>query len=334
MIDIAFAVLLDLIIGDPVYRYHPIRLMGYLIGWEERFVRRYFATPRGLFVSGAILVVLNMAVVSFIPLFILKKTEHISPLYHIINIYFLYSALSAGCLRKEALKVLDKLSVSLTEARIQISYLVGRDTNELSEEEVTKAAVETVAENTSDGVIAPLFFIFLLGAPGALLYKMVNTMDSMLGYLTVRYKEIGFFPAKTDDVFNYIPARITGVAMVLSSAGVHPVARGFKILLRDRRNHKSPNCGYPEAAVAGLLGVRLGGTHLYHNEIVEKPTLGDSLREIEKSDIKKTNAILLRTEILFLVVSFCLILWFFRPNFLSLEPFPGIVSLMIENYFQ
>src|SRR5699024_5785730 len=161
-----------------------------------------------------------------------------------------------------------------------LSYIVGRETRDLSEEEIIKATIETVSENTSDGVIAPLIYIVLLGAPGGLAYKMVNTMDSMLGYMNDKYVDLGFFPAKIDDVFNYLPARLTGLLMCMGSICSFDVKNGLRIMIRDRKNHKSPNAIYPEGAIAGLLNIQLGGSNTYHGKIVEKPTIGDDIRKV------------------------------------------------------
>ena len=174
-----------------------------------------------------------------------------------------------------------------------------------------RSDVETVAENTSDGVIAPLLYVMIFGAPGGLCYKFINTMDSMLGYMNEKYIDLGFFPAKNDDLFNYIPSRLTGVLMCLSSIFRFDVKNGFKIMLRDRSNHKSPNCAYPEGAVAGLLNVQLGGDNYYFGKIVHKPKIGDSIRELEKNDIKRTIEIMYRAEILLLFIYVLILAIFF-----------------------
>ena len=214
----------------------------------------------------------------------------------------MYTCIAARCLDKEAMKVYNELDNGIEGARTQLSYIVGRDTQNLTEEEIVRATVETVGENTADGVIAPLFYIMLLGVPGGLMYKMVNTMDSMLGYKNEKYEDLGFFPARIDDVFNYIPARITGIFMCISSIFRFDSITGFKIMIRDRKNHKSPNAAYPEGAVAGLLNIQLGGNSYYFGNIVEKPTIGDKNRDIHRKDIKKTIEIMYRTEILLLIL--------------------------------
>jgi adenosylcobinamide-phosphate synthase len=200
------------------------------------------------------------------------------------------------------MKVYYAFDKGIEEARYKLSFIVGRDTQNLAEGEVIRADVETVAENTSDGVIAPLFYIMLLGAPGGIMYKMVNTMDSMLGYKNEKYKDLGYFPAKIDDAFNFIPARLTGVLMCLSSILRFDVRSGIKIMMRDGKRHTSPNAGIPEAAVAGLLNIQLGGNNYYFGKLVEKPTIGDKIRNIERDDIRKAIEIMYRTELLMLLL--------------------------------
>jgi len=302
MLDIFIAVILDYLIGDPEYALHPIRLMGKIISGEEKLIRRKITSPFGLRVSGLIVVVLNLAIGFFVPFYILKITSRIPLIYRLTNIYFIYSAIAGRCLSDEAKKIYYALNKSLEEARHRLSFIVGRDTLKLNEQEILRATVETVAENTSDGVVAPLFYIMLFGAPLGMVYKFVNTMDSMLGYKNKKYKDLGFFPAKTDDVFNFIPARLTGILMCISSIGKYDVKRGFKIMIRDRKNHKSPNCAYPEGAVAGLLGVQLGGSNFYNGELVIKPTIGDNYTELTKNDILAAVDILYGTLTLSLIM--------------------------------
>jgi len=300
--DLLLAVLLDWRIGDPAYRLHPIRLMGHLITFQESVIRRCCKSPRGLQCSGGVIVVLNGVLAFIIPFFMLRVTASFPLAQHIINTFLLYTVLSAGCLRKETIRVMHSLGVSVEHARRQIAMLVGRETADLNKEEITTAAVETSAENTCDGVIAPLFFALLAGAPGAVCYKMINTMDSMLGYKTEKYRHIGFFSAKTDDVFSFIPARITAVCMLLGSLFRYPFLRALRIMIRDRRKHASPNSGYPESAVAGLLGIRLGGAHWYHGEYITKPHVGEPLRTVIPEDIHRVNGIMFRAQIVFLLI--------------------------------
>lgn len=300
MIDIIIAVVLDLIIGDPYTFPHPVKLMGKLIGWQERFVRTWANTRRKLKLAGFLIAASNILLGFFLPYLLLRLLLPYNLLYHILNIYLIYTCLAARSLHYEAKQVKKALSDNLEKGRKRLMYIVGRDTKLLNEEEIIKATVETVSENTSDGVIAPLLYIFILGAPAGLAYKFVNTMDSMLGYRSVKYRDLGFFPAIIDDVFNLIPARITALLMCLSSYGKYDVRQGFKILKRDKRNHKSPNAGYPESAVAGLLGIQLGGGNCYHGEFVDKPYIGDNINEISKSHIMDSVKIMYRSELFLL----------------------------------
>lgn len=299
--SILIASILDFIIGDPYSFPHPVKLMGRIISFEDSFFRK-ISNNKNLKLMGLIIVIINISLGFFIPYFTLISLKEIKWLYNIINIYLIYTCIASRCLHFEASKVMEALKEGLEQGRKRLSYIVGRDTTKLSEEEIIKATIETVAENTSDGVIAPLLYIMILGAPGGLMYKFVNTMDSMLGYMNEKYIDLGYFPAKVDDVFNYIPARLTGVLMNISSVFRFNTKNGFKIMIRDRRNHKSPNAIYPEAAVAGLLSIELGGSSIYHGKIVEKPTIGDKILDIKQSQIKSTVEIMYRSEILLLLI--------------------------------
>lgn len=306
--DIILAVLLDLLIGDPYSFPHPVKYMGKLISAEDNLQRKIFKTKRGLKIGGFIIVFLNICIAYFVPFLLLKSIKKYEAIYHIVNVYLIYTCIAARCLHKEAMKVYKGFDNGIEEARLKLSYIVGRDTENLTESEIIKADIETVAENTSDGVIAPIFYILLFGAPGGMMYKMINTMDSMLGYMNEKYIDLGYFPARVDDVFNFIPARISGILMCVSSMFKYDVKNGFKIMLRDRKNHKSPNSAYPEGAVAGLLNIQLGGSSYYFGKIVEKPTIGDDNRSLEKDDIKRTVEIMYRAEMLLIFIYICIVL--------------------------
>ena len=311
MLDIVAAVILDFFIGDPESFPHPVKLMGKMILLEEKLARKLAKTSRRLKIAGLFIVVFNMLIAFFVPFFILNSLKEYKLAYHIVNVYLIYSCIAARCLHDEAMRVYNAIDKSLEEGRKRLSYIVGRDTENLSTEEVVRADVETVAENTSDGVIAPLLYVMIFGAPGGLCYKFINTMDSMLGYMNEKYIDLGFFPAQNDDLFNFIPSRLTGVFMCLSSIFRFDVKNGFKIMLRDRNNHRSPNCAYPEGAVAGLLNVQLGGDNYYFGKIVHKPKIGDSIRELEKDDIKRPIEIMYRAEILLLLIYVLILAIFF-----------------------
>lgn len=307
MVNLIVAVILDFIIGDPYNFPHPVKLMGRIISIEENLARRLSKSNEGLKIMGLIIVSINVFLGFVTPFVLLKLLSPYTILCKIINIYLIYTCIAARSLHYEANMVQKELDKGLEEGRKRLSYIVGRDTSNLDEEEIIRATVETVSENTSDGVIGPLFYIVLLGAPGGLAYKFINTMDSMLGYMNDRYKHLGYFPAKVDDLFNLIPARLTAILMNISSIGRFDFINGMKILKRDRRNHKSPNSGYPESATAGLLGIQLGGGNYYHGLYVEKPHIGDKINDVNKEHIKNTVEIMYRSEIAFLMFYYLII---------------------------
>ncbi|PHV70995.1 adenosylcobinamide-phosphate synthase [Sporanaerobium hydrogeniformans] len=301
---------LDLILGDPYNFPHPVRLIGKLVRKVETLIRRRVTSSKGLQIGGGVLWLVVVGT-TFITSYGLIQISRVHPiLYGIVSTYLIYTTLATKCLGQEAYKIYQVLNTkSLEEARVQLSYIVGRDTQSLSEEEVIKATVETVAENTVDGVIAPLFYAFIGGAPLALAYKAVNTLDSMVGYKNEKYKDLGMVSARIDDAANFIPARLTALLMSMACGLLRLKGRqALSIAIRDRKNHKSPNCAYPEGAVAGALGIQLGGTHTYFGEEVYKPTIGDALRKINKEDILKTNAILYTTSGLSFILFMCMYL--------------------------
>ena len=301
MLDILIAVGLDFLIGDPYCFPHPVKLMGKIITLEEKLARKVAKTKKTLKWSGFVIVIINIFLGFIIPFTILKALSFNKIVFSIVNIYFIYSMISARCLHKEAMLVLKALNQSLDKGRNRLSYIVGRDTKNLNRVEIISGTVETVAENTSDGVIGPLFYI-VLSVPIGFVYKFVNTMDSMLGYKNEEYIDLGYFPARLDDLFNLIPSRITALLMIITSSFRFNRKNGMKIFKRDRKNHNSPNSGYPESAVAGLLGIELGGSHYYKGILVYKHTIGDKLVEMQKHHIKNTVEIMYRTEIGFLAL--------------------------------
>ncbi|MEY8000259.1 adenosylcobinamide-phosphate synthase CbiB [Clostridium sp. Mt-5] len=304
MMDLFAAVIIDWIIGDPHWFSHPVIYIGKLISYLEKKGRKLCKKDNTLKAFGGLIVVIVGAVSFFIPFTALVFLRKHVILYQIINIFIIWTTISAKCLAVEAKKVYYALKKEdIEDARLKLSYIVGRDTSNLKSEEIVRADVETVAENTSDGVIAPLIYAAVFGAPFAMLYKGINTMDSMLGYMNEKYRFIGFFPAKVDDIFNFIPSRITGVLMCMSSFMVrgNPI-KAFKIMIRDRKNHKSPNCAYPEAAAAGAMGIQLGGTNIYFGEVVYKPTIGDKLMELNFEHIRYCINLMYFTEILMVIL--------------------------------
>jgi len=279
----------------------------------DKLGRKLCKTNGQIKVFGGVIVVI-VAFSSFIvPFIILKMANDFFWLYHIFNIILLWTTIAAKCLHMEGIKVYDSLvRDDINDARVKLSYIVGRDTKELSEYEIVRADVETIAENTADGVIAPILYAIIGGAPLAMMYKGINTMGSMLGYMNEKYKQIGFFPAKTDDVFNFIPARITGFLICLAAPLVGGnVVESIKVMIRDRKNHKSPNCAYPEAAAAGAMRVQLGGTNIYFGEKMYKPTIGNKIRELGKENIVDTIK-LMYWAMFYLVILYVIVTCFFK----------------------
>ena len=298
MLSYTIGLVLDFIIGDPNNPFHPVRIIGSLGIKLENITRRVF---KNLKISGFVTWLGVILITFLVNSLIFRLAFSISNIFGIIiEGILLYFCISSKGLKVEGLKVIKVLeSGDIEGARKQLSYIVGRDTKVLDEEGIIRAVIETVAENTSDGIIAPLLFGALGGAPLAMTYKAVNTCDSMFGYKNDKYIDFGFVPAKMDDLFNYIPARITGYLVIFAAfiLGLD-YKNSYRIYKRDRYNHTSPNSAHPESAVAGALGIRLGGTNCYFGKIVEKPTIGDKNKVIEISDLYKTNNILLVVTLL------------------------------------
>lgn len=302
-------VLLDMIIGDPPDVPHPVRYIGWIIKRYENMIRK---SNINLKIGGFLLTGLSLITVTVVITLILFISQKINTyLYIIISIYLLYTSLASKCLDVETRKVYKSLlEEDIDDSRKKLSYLVGRDTINLTKEEITRGAVETVAENTIDGVLAPLIFIGIgmyFGYPVqfAFIYKTINTLDSMVGYMNKKYKDIGYASAKLDDIANYIPARIGSLLMLIGGTALgYDGFNGLKISERDSRNHKSPNCGYPESVVAGLLNIQLGGTNTYFGEKVYKPTIGDKNLEIEPRNIIDTIKIMYASEIILVLLMY------------------------------
>ena len=297
---------LDCIFGDPHGFPHPIVAIGKLIDLLDRLLRRIFPkTKAGELTAGGVLWLLVVAVCFALPLGILYLCALVSPWIHLaVESVMCWQILAAKSLKTESMKVYSALKTgTLEDARYAVSMIVGRDTKRLDEKGVARAAVETVAENCSDGVIAPMLFLALGGAPLGFAYKAVNTMDSMLGYVEPPYKNIGCIPARMDDVFNYIPARLSALLMLLSGLllGLN-VKNGWKIFRRDRYNHASPNSAQTESVCAGLLGLQLAGDAWYHGVLHKKKYIGDPLREITPEDIPLSCRLMYGTAALMLVL--------------------------------
>lgn len=298
--------ILDLIFGDPHWLPHPICLIGNLIGFLEKNLRRLLAPGKtALLLGGALMVVIVLSLSFAVPYAVLMLAEQVNPwLRFALETVMFYQIFATKCLRDESMKVYTALhNNDLEDARVKLSWIVGRDTKELTVEEVTKGAVETVAENTADGIIAPMFYMFIGGAPLAFLYKGINTMDSMVGYKNDKFLYFGSCAAKLDDVANFIPARITGILMILASYFLNMNAAGaWKIFWRDRYNHLSPNSAMTESVTAGALNIQLGGDHYYFGKLVHKDTIGDNIRPVVAEDIVAVNNLLYMTAVISLLL--------------------------------
>ena len=305
MISLAACVtgfILDFIFGDPAWIYHPVRIIGKGIELGERLLRR-ISGEKHLTAAGAVLWLMIAGLSFLFPLGILLLARKIHPgLCFALESFWCFQILAARSLCRESGKVYDRLQENdLPGARRAVSMIVGRDTESLTEEGVTKAAVETVAENTSDGVTAPLIYLMIGGAPLGFLYKAVNTMDSMLGYKNDRYLYFGRVPAGMDDIFNYIPARLTALLMIAAAylTGLDG-KNAWKIYRRDRKKHASPNAAQTESVCAGALRVQLAGDAVYFGKLYKKEFIGDSLRPIEPQDIRRTQRLMYVTALLVL----------------------------------
>lgn len=304
-----FAYFMDLIVGDPYGFPHPVIYIGKLISLLERNLRKLKINMK---LAGALLCLILMSSVALITYSICKLASVNIYLYIFVSAVIVCTCFSTKCLADEGKKIYDSFEENNIElSRKQLSYIVGRDTSALDEPDIIRATVETIAENTVDGTISPMFYAFIGGPILAILYKAVNTMDSMIGYKNERYIDFGMTAARLDDIFNYIPARISLIGFTMASFILrYDYKSCIKIAIRDRKNHTSPNCAYPEAAVAGALGIELGGTNIYFGQKVYKPTIGEKKRKIVKEDILKTNRLLylstFLTLILFIVIFLCI----------------------------
>ena len=287
---------LDLLFGDPVWLPHPIVWFGKAIAFCERHLNKgNHRKLKGAFVA------VGLIAVTFAAGFAIDCQ------LPVINFVVVFFCLAGTTLIREVREVFLAVDRSLEEGRTQVARIVGRDTSELSAQEVRTAALETLAENLSDGVIAPLFWLALLGIPGMLAYKMVNTLDSMIGYRTERYRDFGCWAAQIDDVANYIPARLTALLMVLAAG--KPQLAAF--VWKNGRRHASPNSGYPEAALAGILDCRFGGPHYYFGQLFDKPYIGENDRLLTTADMKKAVQVNRTAELLMMVL---VALWLYYVN--------------------
>lgn len=288
--------MLDLAMGDPRWLPHPVTIIGGGIKKVELFLRRYFTTPIRERWAGVLMVISIVVPVMAIALFIMSGLRTLQAQNNwgipctVVLVYLVSTTIALRGLTDSARLVIESVKDgSMKAARYKLSMIVGRDTENLTEKDVLKATVETLAENLSDGIIAPIFYLVIGGLPLAMAYKAINTLDSMVGYKNERYMHFGWAAARLDDFANFLPARITGILIVVSVFVIGVVkdtlnslsvaARSFMIMLRDGRNHTSPNSGVPEASMAGALGIRLGGPSTYGGVLVEKPYIGEAAKE-------------------------------------------------------
>lgn len=304
VLPIFIGAVLDLILGDPYSLPHPVRLIGRMISCFEKAAIKLFPSNKRL--GGTLMTAAVIAVSTAVPMLILwlcySANTQIGIAVEGILCYYL---LAARCLEKESMKVYKAIAENDVErARTAVSMIVGRDTKPLDKNGIIKAAVETVAENTSDGVTAPMFYIMLGGAPVGFFYKAANTMDSMVGYKNEKYIDFGRTAAKLDDLLNFIPSRLTALLMIFSAYILRLDGKNaMKIWRRDRFNHASPNSAQTESVCAGALDVQLAGDAYYFGQLVKKKTIGDDIRPVENEDIRRANRLMYSTSFLMLIIA-------------------------------
>ena len=298
-IKIWIAYVLDLIFGDPQNVVHPVQVIGKTISAGEKVLLR----KKYKFLAGAVLNIFTVSI-TYTSMYLISKSVKISVFFMIIEIYLMYTIFSINSLAREGNRVYRILKEGdIEKARKDLSYLVSRDTEMMDEKMIIRSTMETISENTVDGIVAPMFYMFLGGMPLAMAYKAINTLDSMVGYKNEKYMDFGKFSAKVDDAANFIPARITGILIVFASMILgYDYKNSLKIFIRDRKNHSSPNSAHSEASVAGALGVRFGGKVSYFGKEIDKPTIGDKTKEFELEDIRKNIRIMYVTSFLSLVI--------------------------------
>lgn len=291
IIPLLIGFLLDSLLGDPLWLPHPIRLFGNCISFfTKKLNSEKYRKAKGA--AMAIGLVGSTYIISWLILYLARNIE---PLYIVLSSMGVFYGLANRSLISEAHKVISALEkLGLEAGRKQLSFIVGRETQNLNEQQIRTAVLETLAENLSDGVVAPLFFYFLGGVPAMLAYKMANTLDSMIGYKSEQFRQFGWFAARLDDVLNFVPARITALIMVILCFSW----RGLVFTTRYGNQHSSPNAGYPEAALAGILDCRLGGSNVYHGTLVEKPYIGKNTRTLTRNDFHQSYLINLGTCLL------------------------------------
>ena len=305
VIKIWIAYVLDLIFGDPQNIIHPVQIIGKMINIGEKSLlgKKYKSDRKYKFFAGMIL---NITVISLTYgiTYLIRRISENSIIFTVAEIYLMYTIFSINSLAREGNRVYNILKEgNIERARKDLSYLVSRDTETMDEKMIIRSTMETISENTVDGIVAPMLYMFLGGLPLSMTYKAINTFDSMVGYKNEKYMDFGKFSAKLDDVANFIPARITGILIVIASMILgYDYKNSLKIFIRDRKNHSSPNSGHAEAGVAGALGVQFGGRVSYFGKEVDKPVIGDKIKNFELEDIKKNIKIMYATSFLSLVL--------------------------------
>ena len=305
VIKIWIAYVLDLIFGDPQNIIHPVQIIGKMINIGEKSLlgKKYKSDRKYKFFAGMIL---NITVISLTYgiTYLIHRTSENSIIFTVAEIYLMYTVFSINSLAREGNRVYNILKEgNIERARKDLSYLVSRDTETMDEKMIIRSTMETISENTVDGIVAPMLYMFLGGLPLSMTYKAINTFDSMVGYKNEKYMDFGKFSAKLDDVVNFIPARITGILIVIASMILgYDYKNSLKIFIRDRKNHSSPNSGHAEAGVAGALGVQFGGRVSYFGKEVDKPVIGDKIKDFELEDIKKNIKIMYVASFLSLVM--------------------------------
>ena len=303
VIKIWIAYILDLVFGDPQNIIHPVQIIGKMISLGEKILLKEKSGSRYKFFAG---IILNIFVVSITYgiTYLIGKSSESSIIFTVAEIYLMYTVFSINSLAREGNRVYNILKEgNIERARKDLSYLVSRDTETMDEKMIIRSTMETISENTVDGIVAPMLYMFLGGLPLAMTYKAINTLDSMVGYKNERYMDFGKFSAKIDDIANFIPARITGFLIVAASMILrYNYKNSLKIFIRDRKNHSSPNSAHAEASVAGALGVQFGGRVSYFGKEADKPTIGDKIKDFELEDIKKNIKIMYAASFLSLVV--------------------------------
>ena len=305
VIKIWIAYVLDLIFGDPQNIIHPVQIIGKMINIGEKSLlgKKYKSDRKYKFFAGMIL---NITVISLTYgiTYLIHRTSENSIIFTVAEIYLMYTVFSINSLAREGNRVYNILKEgNIERARKDLSYLVSRDTETMDEKMIIRSTMETISENTVDGIVAPMLYMFLGGLPLSMTYKAINTFDSMVGYKNEKYMDFGKFSAKLDDVANFIPARITGILIVIASMILgYDYKNSLKIFIRDRKNHSSPNSGHAEAGVAGALGVQFGGKVSYFGKEVDKPVIGDKTKDFELEDIKKNIKIMYAASFLSLVM--------------------------------